>query len=602
MASPPDDWKNLINAPWKKLAGRDPMKAWQARPLPRDNRDIFLGTNITTGTDLRVSAKVLATHMHVVGATGVGKSFFLEGVIKRLIEQGHGVCLMTPHADIYHRVLDYCAGVNITHPHLRLAERVIPFDISDTRQVLGFNPVARNARVLSYQVVTLMDAIRKCWGQGNFHETPRLARWLFNTGYAVVESNLTLLQAKHLVDSKPNPMRRAIASRIKNPDIRAEWEWIIAQKSQVQDERLESSFNRLREFVGHEIIRLIFGQQKKTIDFTSVLDDGKILLVNLARQRTMGEDNQHLIGTLLVNELLSAAFARKEGERRPFFLCMDEFQHFASKDICEILDGGRKFGLHLILAHQHLSQLREKEPEVYYSTMTNARTKVVFGGMMDEDLLVLASELFTGELDPNEIKDEIWRVALRPVETTRLVTSTSDSESGGDSHSTISHQSLNEIYIPDSQLLHSIARSTSGGSADGSSSAWSRSRSESLVPWYEYHEERELSSRTFRSLEEQLYIKKAQLKRQAQQHAAVLIPDQRVEFIKAPTLREFPVNNRHLDEFKQQCFESAGFYKTPLEAESEIAALEEELLAPEPITVNTTTVNADEPDPDDDYN
>ena len=118
------------------------MKAWQARPLPRDNRDIFLGTNITTGTDLRVSAKVLATHMHVVGATGVGKSFFLEGVIKRLIEQGHGVCLMTPHADIYHRVLDYCAGVNITHPHLRLAERVIPFDISDTRQVLGFNPVA----------------------------------------------------------------------------------------------------------------------------------------------------------------------------------------------------------------------------------------------------------------------------------------------------------------------------------------------------------------------------------------------------------------------------------------------------------------------------
>src|ERR1051325_6829911 len=174
---------------------------------------------------------------------------------------------------------------------------------------MGFNPVARNARVLSYQVVTLMDAIRKCWGQGNFYQTPRLARWLFNTSYAVAESNLTLLQAKHLVDSKPNPMRRAIASRVQKSDIRAEWEWIIGQKAPVQDERLESSFNRIRDFVDHELIRLIFGQYKKTLDFTSVLNDGKILLVNLARQGTMGEDNQHLIGTLLVNELLTAAFA-----------------------------------------------------------------------------------------------------------------------------------------------------------------------------------------------------------------------------------------------------------------------------------------------------
>ncbi len=567
------------------------MKAWKgASATPPDELGISLGTNIRTGTNLSVRAEAFDTHMHVVGATGVGKSFFLEGVIKRLIQQGHGVCLMTPHADIYHRVLDYCASVNITHPKLNLAERVIPFDISDTRHILGFNPVARNARVLSYQVVTLMDAIRKCWGQGNFYETPRLARWLFNTGYAVVESNLTLLQAKNLVDSKPNPIRRAITSRIRNPDIRAEWEWIIAQKNPVQDERLESSFNRIREFVGHELIRLIFGQYKKTLDFTSVLD-GKILLVNLARQRTMGEDNQHLIGTLLVNELLTAAFARREGERRPFFLCMDEFQHFASKDICEILDGGRKFGLHLILAHQHLNQLRDKEPEVYYSTMTNARTKVVFGGMMDEDLQILANELFTGELDPDEIKDEIWRVALRPVETTRLVISNSESEGGGDS--SISHQSLNELSIPDSDLL-TISAGT--GTAEGNNRNWQRAHSESRVPWYEYHEERELSSRTFRSLEEQLYIKKAQLKKQNRQHAAVLIPDKRVEFVKTPTLKEFPVNNRHMEEFKQQCFESAGIYMSAVEAEREIADLEQQLLAPETITINSAVAN----DPDDD--
>src|SRR5262249_49594255 len=150
-----------------------------------------------------------------------------------------------------------------------------------------------------------------------------------------------------------------------------------------------------------------------TINFNDVLGKGKVLLVNLARQNVISEDDQHLLGTLLVNELLTAAFARKEGERKPFFLFIDEFQHFVTKDICEILDGGRKFGLHLILAHQHLRQLQEKDPEVYFSTLGNARTKVVFGGMIDHDLDTLAREMY--DLDPDQIKNEIWQTKFRPV-------------------------------------------------------------------------------------------------------------------------------------------------------------------------------------------
>jgi type IV secretory pathway TraG/TraD family ATPase VirD4 len=76
-----------------------------------------------------------------------------------------------------------------------------------------------------------------------------------------------------------------------------------------------------------------------------------------------------------VNELITAAFARRPDERTPFYLFLDEFQHLVTKDMCEILDGGRKFGLHLILAHQHLNQLKEKDAEVYYSVLTNARLK-----------------------------------------------------------------------------------------------------------------------------------------------------------------------------------------------------------------------------------
>src|ERR1022692_1630699 len=160
--------------------------------------------------------------MHVVGATNVGKSFFLEGIIKQLIVQGHGICLLDPHGDLYHRLLRFCAYLNTVQPELNLAQRVIPFDVADTANILGFNPVARNARVMTYQVVALMESIRKCWGQASFEATPRLARWLFNTAYAVIDSKLTFLQTQHMVDPTPNPYRSAITRRITNPRIKAE--------------------------------------------------------------------------------------------------------------------------------------------------------------------------------------------------------------------------------------------------------------------------------------------------------------------------------------------------------------------------------------------
>ena len=119
--------------------------------------------------------------------------------------------------------------------------------------MIGFNPIARNARVMTYQVVALMEAIRKCFGQGSFQETPRLARWLFNVAYALVSSGLTLVQAQHLVNPGPSPMRAAICGRITNPRIRAEWDWLESMKIDKREERIESTLNRIKPFVEHEI-------------------------------------------------------------------------------------------------------------------------------------------------------------------------------------------------------------------------------------------------------------------------------------------------------------------------------------------------------------
>jgi len=566
---------------WAKASDPDWFEKMRQHYLETSASGIRLGRSLQTRRPVFISPSKLSTHMQVVGSTGLGKSYLLEGIVKNLILKGHGVCVIDPHGDLYHRILDFCAQVDQIQPERKLGQRVIPFDIGESRKIIGFNPVQRNARVMTYQVLALMEAIRKVWGQDSFQNTPRLARWLFNAAYGVIDANLTILQTQYLVDPKPSPHRDAITRQIKNDRIRAEWEWFSSLKDRDRNEFTESSFNRLQPFVIHEVIRQILGQRDRTIDFPTVLDGRKVLLVNLAKQSTIPEDYQHLLGTLVVNEILTAAFARPQPKRTPFYLVMDEFQHFVTKDMCEILDGGRKFGLHLILAHQHLHQLKEKDPEVYYSTLGNARIKAVFGGLVDEDLEIMAKEFFLGELDPEEIKDEIWQTKLKPVETARTILSNAWGESQGSSE--VSHSSIanGQVYIAGSDLWASPTTITSSA-ADGRSSSLQRiaasGGSETSVPWYEYHEYKELSSREFRALEEQLYLKKAQMKRQANQHAAILIPDERVQQIKAATIKEHRISDRRRQEFKEECFEFSGYYKTPAEAETEVATLEGKLL------------------------
>ena len=580
-----------------------------ARARSISTSGIEVGHNTTTGNALYVEPKQLATHMHVLGSTGVGKSFFLEAVIKQLIHTGRGLCLIDPNGDLYDRIIDYCAYLNQQEPQRHLERRVIPFDIAESKYILGFNPAQRNARIMTYQALALIEAIRKVWGQDSFQDTPRLARWLYNTAYGVIDPNLTLLQAHHLVDPKANPQRLVIASRISNPAIAGEWQWISEMKDQFRNELIESSYNRIRVFLQHEVLRLILGQHRRTIDFSSILDGQKIVLVNLAQQNVIPKDFQHMLGTLLVNELLTAAFARPQGQRTPFYLFVDEFSNFVTKDMCEILDAGRKFGLHLILAHQHLHQLKEKDPEVYYSVMTNARTKAVFGGLTEEDLSILGAELFNRELDPNQVKDEIWQTKYEPAETTRTVVASSESsstsESSGASYGEITHQSLlrGDTYIPGSCFLsptslrlpnatsmeRGAGSSRSSGHQSNSSSASGYSTTSTEVPWYEYHKYREVSSREFRSLEEQLFLKVAQLKDQDTQHLAFLSPGCLVQWSKVRTLKDFSevVKDRDRRDFIQACFETSGCFASPDEATREITSIEDQLLLPESVEVDS---------------
>src|SRR5712692_432317 len=160
----PENWDSLSAARWQQ----PPQQAYwdtklrQARHVPPAG--LLLGNNLANSLPVFLTPKLLSTHLHILGSTGVGKRFLMEAIIKSLILQGHGVVLIDPHGDLYHRLLSFCSWLSLQKPQLQLHRRVVPFDVADTRNIIGFNPVARNSRVMTYQVVALMEAIRKCFG------------------------------------------------------------------------------------------------------------------------------------------------------------------------------------------------------------------------------------------------------------------------------------------------------------------------------------------------------------------------------------------------------------------------------------------------------
>ena len=591
------EWGKALSAEeWMPL--EKPEDFWRRRQhslasIPAG--EVLLGRDRTSGELASVTPKELSTHMHVLGATGTGKSFFLEGMFESLILQGHGGCFIDPHGESYHRMLGYLATLNRLRPQLRLSERVIPFDPSDTQNLLSFNPIARNAKVFDYQVTTLMEGMRKCWKAPNFTDTPRLARWLFNTTHALIESEVGLVQGWEMVKPYPSPLRQAITQRIKNRLVREEWEWLDGNRPKDQGELVESTLNRFKPFSVNEVLRGIFGPRGNTLDVPAVIDEGKILLVNLSSKNTLTPAQRDLLGTLLVSEMLTAAFSRPPEKRRPFFLFLDEFQNFVTTDMCEILDGGRKFGLHAVLAHQNLQQLKQDDPQVYYSVMTNARIKAVFGGLTEDDLVSVGREVHL--LDPFRVKRENWHQIVTPVESTRVVVT--ETESSG-SNWTTNIGTVNNLgfvnqtsYIDGSgffggggETSRSRASSSQSGTQHSEASGGNdaRSRAESRVPFIEPHVSQELASVEFMNLEEQLYEKNRMLKRQRVQEFGALVPGRELMLLEAPTLTtKLQPTASELSEFKQACVENAGCFRTMQEAERQIGELEQKLLnEPEP--------------------
>jgi hypothetical protein len=328
-------------------------------------------------------------HMYVIGKTGTGKSSLLEGMIRQDILAGHGLALFDPHGDLAERL-------NAWIPESRRKD-LIYLDVPDPTQPFGFNPLQGVAPLRrSLAANGIVEALKKIfddsWGV-------RLEYILRSALLLLLEQpEATLADVVRLFHEKD--FRTAAAERATNPQVKRFWTTEFEKYGRQRAEAVTPIENKLGSFLVDPFVSRILTVPKSTFDPRQAMDEGKILLVNLAKGK-IGEAPAQLFGGLLVTTLGLAGLTRADTpqiKRRDFFIYMDEFQTFTTLALANMLAELRKYGLGLVLANQYLDQL---DPEIRTAILGNAGTLIVFRvGAVDAAKLV--KEL-RPDLEPYEL-------------------------------------------------------------------------------------------------------------------------------------------------------------------------------------------------------
>lgn len=296
-------------------------------------------------------------HMYVVGQTGSGKSWMLTRMIMQDIYNGDGVCFLDPHGSTAEMVMERI-------PHER-AEDVVYFNAGDYDRPFGFNLMDYQNEQDKHRVVNgFIGMLKKIFDPNNQGIVgPILERAVRNSMLtAMSEKGSTLVEVVRIltdqkwVDEKWVPL-------IKDEMVKRYWTDQMAKTSDYhKSETLGYIVSKFDRFVTNKAIRNIIGQSKSSFNMRDIMDNKKILIVNLSKG-VLGEENAQFLGLLLIPKILSAALSREdipEEERKDFFFYVDEFQNFATEEFTSILSEARKYRLNLTMANQYIAQMPDE--------------------------------------------------------------------------------------------------------------------------------------------------------------------------------------------------------------------------------------------------
>ena len=525
-------------------------------------RPLFLGYD-ARGKPVRLKPDDRRIHMHVLGSSGSGKSRFMEWMIRGDLRNRQGFCLVDPHGELYDAVVAYSAR------HVSDRE-IILLNLSEPDSVVSFNPFRRTANAdISVQVERRVTATMHAWGVENADETPTLARTLRLIYTVMIEQGLGLPQTEHLLNFSAKDVRGFLIERLQTPFIRREWMELHELKPKDWRDEILSAKNRLFKLLTSDALKRFMGLATVSIDLQDIMDQGKVLLVNLRQSKHLSHEAARTFGALLVNEFFEAAIQRQSRrpgrDPDPYYLYLDEFQNFVSLDICRMLAEVRKRGLFLVLAHQYFEQLDE---DVTAAALNNCGIKAVFGGLSTGNARLMAEELFIGKLDPMKVKASIYQTKFWPEYRRDKVygkgssTGSSHGTSSGTAAASFSGLASGQsFYTPDNWFGSPASTGTmsevvSSGSTTGSSTgysdtnSYSTSESEADIPIFFPVPFRELSSVQYYSIEEQLTELTAALKLQFQRHCFIQIRQQETQPMLVPfvePITTFTYSRENLD-------------------------------------------------------
>jgi hypothetical protein len=311
-----------------------------------------LGKTTKTNTPIKITLEERKQGTYVIGTTGTGKSTFLKNVIYQdmVNDRKHGLCVLDPHGDLIDDLLEVV-------PTER-KDDVILFDPYDVERPFGLNLLhledQNNPHEIRWVVSNMMGTLERLfniWGPQMEHVIRHtLLTTLTFPGATMVELTKLLFlnqqEAEYLGD------------HLEDPILKRFWQ-TFPRSERIRSELVSSTLNKLTPFTTDAMMRNIVGQTRNTIDLKEVMDEGKILFVNLSKGN-LGEANSGLLGSVIVNQILMAAMKRKsipEKQRKQFHLVVDEYQNFATESFAILQSEARKYGVDVVVAHQYRSQL-----------------------------------------------------------------------------------------------------------------------------------------------------------------------------------------------------------------------------------------------------
>lgn len=335
-----------------------------------------------------------ATHLHVIGQPGTGKSRALESWIMQDILSGQGVGVIDPHGELFDHLLSRLARLVSDNPSL--AQRVVIINPVDRNWTVGFNPLEAIPGYSTERLAGfLTDVVIKIW-KIDATNAPRMIRLLMHTFLALAELELSLASLpRFLIDAD---WRETLLLRVRHADVLSYFRHEFPQKGATH-QWITPVLNKVASLLFDPDLRLMFST-RSTIHFRQILDRGLVLLVNTSKG-ILGEGNSALLGAFIVAHIQKAALARADGlPHRPFFLYLDEFQNYTTDNIKDILSESRKYQLSLVLAHQYLDQL----PADLLGAVLNTTGTLACFRVGYQDASQLSHELFP----PEELLRSWW--------------------------------------------------------------------------------------------------------------------------------------------------------------------------------------------------